>query len=318
MAAVSRVLDSACRPQFVNNDSGSVYTPVSDEEDFDFMTIYPQQLQNSKIYGMTDQKQSSFSMTKFRQTDEVLVSQYDDLGMHEYDIIDVPHSPCFDDVQSGTQPQNRPRNESYFYPHLRPHNAPEFDNISNVKQQYMHRVREAQEKLLKLRANLSRAQWHEAEQVSCAIQDLAMLFCDVTHAVSGESLQLLQMSQVIDMQQQHIKSLRREVDELRSLTTKTNNPDQKSDFSIRGESDPKLQHQQDSQEESRHLAVEVQSPTTHHQVFAESDNGDSRYSHPHEVYGSDSGHSSPNQLSANNLKMSAYAAPFVPSTKYNN
>eukprot|EP01023_Acetabularia_acetabulum_P028992 TRINITY_DN27382_c0_g3_i1.p1 TRINITY_DN27382_c0_g3~~TRINITY_DN27382_c0_g3_i1.p1 ORF type:complete len:279 (-),score=53.85 TRINITY_DN27382_c0_g3_i1:183-1019(-) len=173
-------------------------------------------------YTAYSEEAYGYGAQNIRQTDEVLVSKYDELGMHEYDIVDPQQLSS--DSETHIQNDNDKHNKPPPIQHSKlSYKSVPFYGSSNesTRMQYLDKTQEAMKKLMKLRVSLNGELWRNAEQVSSSIEDLTLLFVRVSDALSMEELKVQQMKEHMQMQQRHIDSLRQEVSDVSGLKKTT-------------------------------------------------------------------------------------------------
>eukprot|EP01024_Parvocaulis_polyphysoides_P007760 TRINITY_DN12286_c0_g1_i4.p1 TRINITY_DN12286_c0_g1~~TRINITY_DN12286_c0_g1_i4.p1 ORF type:complete len:287 (+),score=32.44 TRINITY_DN12286_c0_g1_i4:309-1169(+) len=190
---------------------------IESQPEEEMMATYTQQQQHTPHY-QTDYNEETYgyyATQSVHHADEVLVSKYDELGMHEYDIVD---SSTYQSPSSSNMHQNQTQTKHQFSHTALPFNSTmtNNNNSQSVRIQYLNKTEEAVEKLMKLRVSLNGELWRNAEQVSASIEELALLFVRVSDSLSMEELKGQQMYEHMQMQQSHIDALRQEVIELRN------------------------------------------------------------------------------------------------------
>eukprot|EP01025_Chloroclados_australasicus_P036723 TRINITY_DN3741_c0_g1_i3.p1 TRINITY_DN3741_c0_g1~~TRINITY_DN3741_c0_g1_i3.p1 ORF type:complete len:348 (-),score=36.12 TRINITY_DN3741_c0_g1_i3:932-1975(-) len=191
----------------------------------------------------------------FRQQDEVLVSQFDELGIQEFEYPDHSHTP--EDIKSNNVSNQRsfpnPKNSDGGYWDKFQHNSwrpkapkhrtspplfhqyyqlrhppppppppPAYENVNandefvqHVKDDYLKEMQLVQDRLKQLRTSMRGEEWQSMGEVLLSLEDMLFMYQSTADSLAIERVKRGQMNEQIQMQWRHIAKTRQEIHELR-------------------------------------------------------------------------------------------------------
>eukprot|EP01024_Parvocaulis_polyphysoides_P034816 TRINITY_DN30844_c1_g2_i9.p1 TRINITY_DN30844_c1_g2~~TRINITY_DN30844_c1_g2_i9.p1 ORF type:complete len:305 (-),score=29.65 TRINITY_DN30844_c1_g2_i9:350-1264(-) len=287
---------------------------LSDEDNADFRSYSLNVLAGDSITfqlptnsSTSNNFQQGSSLQK--QRDEVLVQQFDELGIQEYEYTDI------------VQPQSVAQHSNFhehatgqdFLPLQRHQYNPscysaDNENVNYAKEEYFKELQHIQERLKKVRVNLNGEEWRSMGEVMLSLGDLTFLFQNTTDALALEKLKATQMKEQLQLQWKHIASLRQEAQELRERLKKQENANHFPNFSPFSYRLPDTVAGIETPVTTLHSTLHTTKQSSSDTTFSESPDSARTSS----VNGNNT---TCNNVTSNALRMSVFAAPFVPTSQ---